>query len=116
MYGLISSPFCSFFIFSSCTIYPDAYVGYFKVHARGMMLFSEVASLLQHLKNERPDALTLAVSCGLSLSVKDFSELEQLLMKEKADFEVGIFVLISIGLSICSFYYCLWLVIICIIM
>ncbi|KAK3122502.1 hypothetical protein QOZ80_8AG0614490 [Eleusine coracana subsp. coracana] len=57
------------------------------VHARGMVLFSEVASLLQNLKNEHPDALTSAISCGLSFPVKDFPELEELLMKEKADFE-----------------------------
>ncbi|XP_062191798.1 1-phosphatidylinositol-3-phosphate 5-kinase FAB1A-like [Phragmites australis] len=57
------------------------------VHARGMTLFSEVASLLQHLKNEHPDAITLVVKCGLSLPVKDFPELEELLMKEKTNFE-----------------------------
>ncbi|TVU43798.1 hypothetical protein EJB05_10293, partial [Eragrostis curvula] len=57
------------------------------VHARGMVLFSEVGSLLQNLKKERPDAITLASGCGLSLPVKEFSELEQLLMKEKTNFE-----------------------------
>ncbi|KAL6659599.1 hypothetical protein ACP70R_003639 [Stipagrostis hirtigluma subsp. patula] len=57
------------------------------VHARGMMLFSEVASLLQNLKNEHPDAITVVTNCGTSLPVRDFPELEDLLMKEKTNFE-----------------------------
>ncbi|KQJ94785.1 putative 1-phosphatidylinositol-3-phosphate 5-kinase FAB1D [Brachypodium distachyon] len=53
--------------------------------ARGMKLFSEVATLLQLLKNQHHDVT--ATSCGTFDPVKDFSELEELLMKEKADFE-----------------------------
>ncbi|AQK78066.1 Putative 1-phosphatidylinositol-4-phosphate 5-kinase/ zinc ion binding family [Zea mays] len=57
------------------------------VHAKSMALFSGVARFLQNLKNEHPDAITLAVNCGLTLPVKDFTELEELLIKEKAQFE-----------------------------
>ncbi|XP_062196034.1 1-phosphatidylinositol-3-phosphate 5-kinase FAB1A-like [Phragmites australis] len=57
------------------------------VHARGTALFSEVASLLQRLKNEHPDVIMLATNRGSSLPFKDFSELEELLMKEKNNFE-----------------------------
>lgn len=57
------------------------------VHAKGMALFSEVARLIQNLKNEHPDAITLATSCGLALPIKDFTELEELLIKEKVNFE-----------------------------
>ncbi|CAL5009204.1 unnamed protein product [Urochloa decumbens] len=62
------------------------------VHARGMALYSKVATLLQKLKNEHPDVITVAINCGLSLPVKDFTELEELWIKEKANFEVGIIV------------------------
>uniref|UniRef100_A0ACD6AI51 Uncharacterized protein n=1 Tax=Avena sativa TaxID=4498 RepID=A0ACD6AI51_AVESA len=55
------------------------------VLARGMTLFSEVASLLQHLKNQYHD-MAIA-NCGTFLPVKHFSELEELLIKDKADFE-----------------------------
>ncbi|KAM0882010.1 hypothetical protein ACQ4PT_032622 [Festuca glaucescens] len=55
------------------------------VLARGMTLFSEVASLLQHLKNQCHDVAI--AKCGTFLPVKDFSELEELLIKDKADFE-----------------------------
>ncbi|KAG2580949.1 hypothetical protein PVAP13_6KG005200 [Panicum virgatum] len=57
------------------------------VHARGMTLYSKVAALLQKLKNEHPDAITVAINCGLSLPIKDFTELDELLIKEKASFE-----------------------------
>ncbi|CAO2169881.1 unnamed protein product [Urochloa humidicola] len=57
------------------------------VHARGMTLYSKVATLLQKLKNEHPDAISVAINCGLSLPVKDFTELEELWIKEKANFE-----------------------------
>ncbi|CAO2210439.1 unnamed protein product [Urochloa humidicola] len=57
------------------------------VHARGMTLYSKVATLLQKLKNEHPDAITVAINLGLSLPVKDFTELEEFWIKEKADFE-----------------------------
>ncbi|XP_044962353.1 1-phosphatidylinositol-3-phosphate 5-kinase FAB1A-like isoform X1 [Hordeum vulgare subsp. vulgare] len=55
------------------------------VLARGMRLFVEVASLLQHLKN-RYHGMTTA-NCCTFLPVTEFSELEDLLMKDKADFE-----------------------------
>ncbi|OEL17884.1 putative 1-phosphatidylinositol-3-phosphate 5-kinase FAB1D [Dichanthelium oligosanthes] len=58
-----------------------------QVHARGMVLYSKVATLLQKLKNEHPDVMTVATNCGLSLPIKDFAELEELLIKEKANYE-----------------------------
>jgi len=61
-----------------------------------MTLYSKVAAMLQKLKNEHPDAITVAINCGLSLPIKDFTELDELLIKEKASFEVGIFVFISV--------------------
>ncbi|XP_066330548.1 putative 1-phosphatidylinositol-3-phosphate 5-kinase FAB1D isoform X2 [Miscanthus floridulus] len=60
------------------------------IHAKGMALFSGVARFLQNLKNEHPDAITLAINCGLALPVKDFTELEELLIKEKAQFESSV--------------------------
>ncbi|AQK51227.1 Putative 1-phosphatidylinositol-4-phosphate 5-kinase/ zinc ion binding family [Zea mays] len=60
------------------------------VHAKGMALFSGVARFLQNLKNEHPDAITLAIHCGLAFPVKDFTELEELLIKEKAQFESSV--------------------------
>ncbi|CAD6246305.1 unnamed protein product [Miscanthus lutarioriparius] len=60
------------------------------IHAKGMSLFSGVARFLQNLKNEHPDAITLAINCGLALPVKDFTELEELLIKEKAQFESSV--------------------------
>lgn len=61
-----------------------------------MTLYSKVATLLQKLKNEHPDAITIAINVGLSLPIKDFTELEELLIKEKASLEVGIHVFISV--------------------
>ncbi|KAB8107071.1 hypothetical protein EE612_041638 [Oryza sativa] len=55
------------------------------VLARGIKLFSEVASMLQPLKDQLLDVTT--TNCTGSLPVKDFSELEELLIKEKAFFE-----------------------------
>ncbi|CAM0910696.1 unnamed protein product [Alopecurus aequalis] len=55
------------------------------VLARGMKLFSEVANLLKYLKNQYHDVAI--ANCGTFLPVKDFSELEDLLIKDKADFE-----------------------------
>lgn len=75
---------------------PNFYAASFKVHARGMTLYSKVATLLQKLKNEHPDAITVAINCGLSLPIKDFTELDELLIKEKASFEVGILVFTSV--------------------
>jgi hypothetical protein len=75
---------------------PDAYTPSFKVHAKGMALFSGVARFLQNLKNEHPDAITLAIHCGLAFPVKDFTELEELLIKEKAQFEVSICILLTL--------------------
>ncbi|KAJ1266793.1 hypothetical protein BS78_07G005600 [Paspalum vaginatum] len=57
------------------------------VHAKGTTLFSEVSRLIHNLKNEHPDAIALATSCGLALPVKDFPELEELLINEKTNFE-----------------------------
>lgn len=68
----------------------------FKVHARGVTLYSKVATLLQKLKNEHSDVIRVAINCGLSLPIKDFAELEELLIKEKASFEVGTLALISV--------------------
>ena len=88
--------------FGSCVQYmhsSNVYVASFKVLARGMALFSKVASLLKHLKNQYHDVAI--ASCGTFLPVKDFSELEELFIKDKADFEVGIYVFIPVGLGIC---------------
>jgi 1-phosphatidylinositol-3-phosphate 5-kinase len=57
-----------------------------------MTLYSKVAAMLQKLKNEHPDAITVAINCGLSFPIKDFTELDELLIKEKASFEVGILI------------------------
>lgn len=95
---ILLTVFCTLLIFSSCTTVPDAYAPSFKVHAKGMAVYSEVSRFLQNLKNEHPDAITLAINCGLALPVKDFTELEELLIKEKAQFEVGICILLSLYL------------------
>uniref|UniRef100_A0A0D9X3H2 1-phosphatidylinositol-3-phosphate 5-kinase n=1 Tax=Leersia perrieri TaxID=77586 RepID=A0A0D9X3H2_9ORYZ len=55
------------------------------VLARGIRLFSEVARMLQPLKDQLHDVTT--TNCIGSPPVKDFSELEKLLIKEKAFFE-----------------------------
>ncbi|XP_006659026.1 putative 1-phosphatidylinositol-3-phosphate 5-kinase FAB1D [Oryza brachyantha] len=55
------------------------------VLARGIRLFSDVALMLQHLKDRLFDVTT--TDCIGSPPVKDFSELEELLIKEKAYFE-----------------------------
>uniref|UniRef100_A0A0E0LQD7 1-phosphatidylinositol-3-phosphate 5-kinase n=1 Tax=Oryza punctata TaxID=4537 RepID=A0A0E0LQD7_ORYPU len=55
------------------------------VLARGIRLFSEVARMLQPLKDQLLDVTT--TKCIGSLPVKDFSQLEELLIKEKAFFE-----------------------------
>ncbi|KAF0899591.1 hypothetical protein E2562_020783 [Oryza meyeriana var. granulata] len=55
------------------------------VLARGIRLFSEVARMLQHWKDQLLEVTTR--NCISSSPVKDFSELEELLMKEKAFFE-----------------------------
>jgi hypothetical protein len=83
-------------------VVPNTYTPSFKVHAKSMALFSGVARFLQNLKNEHPDAITLAVNCGLTLPVKDFTELEELLIKEKAQFEVGVYIYICV--CVCVFY------------
>jgi hypothetical protein len=85
---------------------PDTYAPSFKIHAKGMALFSGVARFLQNLKNEHPDAITLAINCGLALPVKDFTELEELLIKEKAQFEVGICILFASVFVLFIIYYC----------
>jgi hypothetical protein len=89
--------------FGSCVQYMhsiNVYVASFKVLARGMTLFSEVENLLQHLKNQYHDVGI--AKCGTFLPVENFSELEELLRKDKADFEVGIHVFISVSLGICN--------------
>uniref|UniRef100_A0ACD5U796 Uncharacterized protein n=1 Tax=Avena sativa TaxID=4498 RepID=A0ACD5U796_AVESA len=53
------------------------------VLARGVTLFTEVESILQHTKNQFPEEAT---KCGALLPVKEFSQLEELLTKEKTDF------------------------------
>lgn len=89
--------------FGSCVRYmhsTDVYLASFKVFARGMTLFSEVASLLQHLKNQYHGMTTN--NCCTSLPVTDFSELEDLLMKDKADFEVSVHVFLPLSLGVCQ--------------
>ncbi|XP_040379200.1 putative 1-phosphatidylinositol-3-phosphate 5-kinase FAB1D [Oryza brachyantha] len=53
------------------------------VLASGVKLFSEVASLIQHIKNQFPE---VAINCGDFLPVKEVSQLEEMLMEEKAQF------------------------------
>ncbi|KAL6844252.1 hypothetical protein ACP4OV_025925 [Aristida adscensionis] len=53
------------------------------VLARGIMLFSEVKSVLQHMKDEFPE---VASNCGLFLPIKEFSQLEEMLINEKSEF------------------------------
>ncbi|KAE8778076.1 1-phosphatidylinositol-3-phosphate 5-kinase [Hordeum vulgare] len=53
------------------------------VLARGVTLFTEVESIIQHMKNQFPE---VAVSCGAFLPVKEFSQIEEMLVKEKAEF------------------------------
>ncbi|CAL5010330.1 unnamed protein product [Urochloa decumbens] len=54
-----------------------------EVLARGVMLFSEVTGLLQELKDQFSEA---AIYCGASLPIKEFSQLEDMLIKEKSEF------------------------------
>jgi hypothetical protein len=48
--------------------------------------------MLQHTKNQFPD---VAISCGAFLPVKEFSQLEEMLIKEKAEFVVNCMTLFS---------------------
>uniref|UniRef100_A0A0E0KX89 1-phosphatidylinositol-3-phosphate 5-kinase n=1 Tax=Oryza punctata TaxID=4537 RepID=A0A0E0KX89_ORYPU len=52
------------------------------VLARGVKLFSEVSSLIQHMKIFSE----VAINCGDSLPVKEVSQLEEMLIEEKAQF------------------------------
>ncbi|XP_066383293.1 putative 1-phosphatidylinositol-3-phosphate 5-kinase FAB1D isoform X2 [Miscanthus floridulus] len=54
-----------------------------EVLATGVTLFSEVTGVLQKLKDQFPE---LAIYCGAFFPVKDFSQLEEMLIKEKAEF------------------------------
>ena len=63
---------------------------FFKVLATGVTLFSEVTSVLQKLKDQFPE---LAIYRGAFFPVKNFSQLEEMLIKEKAEFMVKIPVL-----------------------
>ncbi|XP_062227268.1 1-phosphatidylinositol-3-phosphate 5-kinase FAB1A-like [Phragmites australis] len=53
------------------------------VLARGVMLFSEVTSLLQNIKDQFPE---VAINCGAFLPIKEFSQLEEMAIKEKSEF------------------------------
>ncbi|KAM0832399.1 hypothetical protein ACQ4PT_064922 [Festuca glaucescens] len=53
------------------------------VLARGVTLFSEVESMLQHTENQFPE---VAISCCALLPVKEFSQLKEMLIKEKTEF------------------------------
>ncbi|KAL6651680.1 hypothetical protein ACP70R_010605 [Stipagrostis hirtigluma subsp. patula] len=53
------------------------------VLARGVMLFSEVKSILQHVKDQFPE---VAANCGSFLPIKEFSQLEEMLIEEKSEF------------------------------
>ncbi|OEL20218.1 putative 1-phosphatidylinositol-3-phosphate 5-kinase FAB1D [Dichanthelium oligosanthes] len=54
-----------------------------EVLARGVMLFSEVTGLLQDLKDQFSE---VAIYCGAFLPIKEFSQLEDMLIKEKSEF------------------------------
>ncbi|CAO2168135.1 unnamed protein product [Urochloa humidicola] len=53
------------------------------VLASGVMLFSEVTGLLQELKDQFSE---VAICCGAFLPIKEFSQLEDMLIKEKSEF------------------------------
>uniref|UniRef100_A0A453DLQ6 1-phosphatidylinositol-3-phosphate 5-kinase n=1 Tax=Aegilops tauschii subsp. strangulata TaxID=200361 RepID=A0A453DLQ6_AEGTS len=53
------------------------------VLARGVTLFTEVENIIQHMKNQFPEVV---INCGAFLPVKEFSELDEMLVKEKAEF------------------------------
>lgn len=53
------------------------------VLARGVTLFTEVESILEHTKKQFPE---VAIHCGAFLPVKEFSQLEEMLSKEKTEF------------------------------
>ncbi|RCV14734.1 hypothetical protein SETIT_3G002200v2 [Setaria italica] len=53
------------------------------VLARGVMLFSEVTGLLQDLKDQFSE---VAIYCGTFLPIKEFCQLEDMLIKEKSEF------------------------------
>ena len=65
---------------------PNASVAFFKVLARGVMLFSEVTGLLQNLKDQFSKVV---IYCGAFLPIEEFSQLEDMLIKEKSEFMVN---------------------------
>lgn len=86
-------------IFLTFIMQSNASVAFFKVLAIGVTLFSEVASVLQHMKNQFPE---VAINCGAFFPVKELSQLEEMLIKEKAEFVVNptAFFFLSINLEI----------------
>ncbi|XP_037488300.1 putative 1-phosphatidylinositol-3-phosphate 5-kinase FAB1D [Triticum dicoccoides] len=53
------------------------------VLARGVTIFTEVESIIEDMKNQFPEVV---INCGAFLPVKEFSQLEEMLVKEKAEF------------------------------
>ncbi|KAM3299421.1 hypothetical protein ACQJBY_040755 [Aegilops geniculata] len=53
------------------------------VLARGVTIFTEVENIIADMKNQFPEVV---INCGAFLPVKDFSQLEEMLVKEKAEF------------------------------
>ncbi|PVH36084.1 hypothetical protein PAHAL_7G350200 [Panicum hallii] len=63
---------------------PNAHEWYGQeVLARGVMLFSEVTGLLQNLKDQFSEVV---IYCGSLLPIEEFSQLEDMLIKEKSEF------------------------------
>ena len=76
----------AYFVNKQVLLEPNASVAFFKVLARGVMLFSEVTGLLQNLKDQFSEVV---IYCGAFLPIEEFSQLEDMLIKEKSEFKVN---------------------------
>ena len=76
----------AYFVNKQVLLEPNASVAFFKVLARGVMLFSEVTGLLQNLKDQFSEVV---IYCGAFLPIEEFSQLEDMLIKEKSEFMVN---------------------------
>ena len=76
----------AYFLNKQVLLEPNASIAFFKVLARGVMLFSEVTGLLQNLKDQFSEVV---IYCGAFLPIEEFSQLEDMLIKEKSEFKVN---------------------------
>ena len=76
----------AYFLNKQVLLEPNASIAFFKVLARGVMLFSEVPGLLQNLKDQFSEVV---IYCGAFLPIEEFSQLEDMLIKEKSEFMVN---------------------------